>query len=214
MKKLLLLSLKISVSEHISLDHPKIHLKFAALDLPERGSFTLPEQFKFLENDFNIMDVFSKSKAKKSEGLLEQAKKFTCNSRDLKCCEGKDKDCFAEGGCFCDEDCQKHGDCCPDYGNTCHFQDKRCLGLEVKKKKKLKKPPRAFKKIEGDYVSTHRLPEFELISNPDYVEADGCCNGERSWTEKNCCCVIGVSDVDVSLRVLLNSDGKSCDEVC
>ncbi|XP_043102985.1 poly(U)-specific endoribonuclease-like isoform X2 [Puntigrus tetrazona] len=35
------------------------------------------------------------------------------------CCTGFNYSCFS--GCFCDEACVEHSDCCPDYNSTCIF---------------------------------------------------------------------------------------------
>lgn len=40
-----------------------------------------------------------------------------CAGPPVLCCAGRNSSC--NRGCFCDEDCVKSGDCCPDYSSTC-----------------------------------------------------------------------------------------------
>ncbi|XP_050973784.1 proteoglycan 4 [Labeo rohita] len=42
----------------------------------------------------------------------------TCSHPTL-CCSGLNHNCFR--GCFCDEACKQHNDCCPDYNSICIF---------------------------------------------------------------------------------------------
>lgn len=44
------------------------------------------------------------------------------------CCQGENKQCFTEAGCFCDESCYtKYGDCCTDHFVKCYQKLKLCL---------------------------------------------------------------------------------------
>lgn len=44
------------------------------------------------------------------------------------CCEGENKQCYTDAGCFCDESCYtKYGDCCTDHFVKCYQRLKLCL---------------------------------------------------------------------------------------
>jgi len=101
-------------------------------------------------------------------GILPLPKSHYCryrvpteiNGDNDNCCEGENKQCYTDAGCFCDESCYtKYGDCCTDHFVKCYQKLKLCLiSIDDEKAEKQKE------ETSDDYNNKKN----HAISNMDY----------------------------------------------
>lgn len=141
-------------------------------------------------------------------GILPLPKSHYCRYRnpteidgdDSECCEGENKQCYTEAGCFCDESCYtKYGDCCTDHFVKCYQKLKLCLiSIDDEKADKQagedqdsynnKKNHFISNKNNGAYSAQHELEAVLqarsfggfMEHRPTHLAPDDCC-GQKPY---------------------------------
>jgi len=107
----------------------RVHFNMEMGEQPARGAYN------FEEMESQLVSTGLKKDAA-DYGVLPLPKSHYCRYRQPTekdgdtdaCCQGENKQCFTEAGCFCDESCYtKYGDCCTDHFVKCYQKLKLCL---------------------------------------------------------------------------------------
>jgi len=107
----------------------RVHFNVELGEEPPRGAYDYEEM------ESQLVRTGLKKDAE-DYGVLPLPKSHYCryrvpteeNGDNDNCCEGENKQCFTEAGCFCDESCYtKYGDCCTDHFVKCYQKLKLCL---------------------------------------------------------------------------------------
>jgi len=111
------------------------------------------------------------------------------------CCEGENKQCYTEAGCFCDESCYtKYGDCCTDHFVKCYQKLKLCLiSIDDEKAEKEKNESAEQYNSQKNHISQKQANEYArsfgeqfedvmqakrmggFFSQPDHLTPNECC---------------------------------------
>lgn len=174
-----------------------VNFNFDAGESPERGAYNYAEMESQLKSTGLKKDA-------DDYGVLPLPKSHYCRYRkptevdgdNENCCEGENKQCYTEAGCFCDESCYtKYGDCCTDHFVKCYQKLKLCLisiddeksdnedkeGKDSKKfitEKRQNEYARAFSDEE---ILEHRMTNTKsFLQKPDHIMPNECC-GQKPY---------------------------------
>jgi hypothetical protein len=164
---------------------------------PERGDY------KFAELEHQLLATGLKKDADEY-GLLPLPKSHYCryripteiNGDNDNCCQGENKQCYTEAGCFCDESCYtKYGDCCTDHFVKCYQKLKLCLiSIDDEAAEKESNESETQYKQHPQHISAKRFEEY--ASANDFSQVIGArAFGLSGFTQKhpehitpNACC--------------------------
>lgn len=135
------------------------------------------------------------------------------------CCEGENKKCYTDAGCFCDVSCYtKYGDCCTDHFVKCYQKLKLCL-ITIDDEGAAKEQEMGSKKqnfvgkdkhqeyadhqsFENAMIGARSMKPFLVHMSPDQVKPNDCCGQKPYHNEdikdgKHPLCCNGVLSWDV-----------------
>lgn len=84
--------------------------------VPRRGLHQPDRDLQLLWADLQLDSLWSELKIRAECDRLGSCQQF-------RCCPGRDDRCKSAQGCFCDLFCRTAGDCCPDFGTVCLFDE-------------------------------------------------------------------------------------------
>lgn len=186
---------------------------------PNRGAY------KFAELEHQLLATGLKKDADEY-GLLPLPKSHYCRYRNPteingdndNCCQGENKQCYTEAGCFCDESCYtKYGDCCTDHFVKCYQKLKLCLiSIDDEAADKEVKEEQDMYKQHPQHISAKRFEEY--ASANDFSQVIGArafgLNGFQKHPEHitpNACCAQKPYNSEHEKTL---SDGRSTYPLC
>lgn len=148
----------------------RVHFDMEMGEEPPRGAYD------FQEMEAQLVHTGLKKDAD-DYGVLPLPKSHYCryrvpteeNGDNDNCCEGENKQCFTEAGCFCDESCYtKYGDCCTDHFVKCYQKLKLCLIAidDEKAEKEMKESPEKA----ANHISQKKNQEYMDALGPENFE--------------------------------------------
>lgn len=141
----------------------------------DSGIYPARGEYRMAEVDLKLITTGLKKQAEEDYGALPLPRSHYCRYRnptenvvngildDKNCCEGENKQCYTEAGCFCDESCYtKYGDCCTDHFVQCYQQLKLCL-IKVDDDKAALEQKEAASKYNGNkqHISNNLKTRYE-----------------------------------------------------
>lgn len=170
---------------------------FEAGEEPQRGAY------HYAEMESQLYSTGLKKDAD-DYGVLPLPKSHYCRYRkptevdgdNDNCCEGENKQCYTEAGCFCDESCYtKYGDCCTDHFVKCYQKLKLCLiSIDDEKSEKEDKEGNGKKNFITEKNSNEYARVFSdeekfqarmtqrsmFLTKPDHITPNECC-GQKPY---------------------------------
>lgn len=180
----------------------RVHFNMDMGEEPPRGAYD------FQEMESQLVRTGLKKDAE-DYGVLPLPKSHYCryrvptekNGDTESCCEGENKQCFTEAGCFCDESCYtKYGDCCTDHFVKCYQKLKLCLisiddekaeaEMNESPEDAKKHPAHVSQKKSEDYMKALGPESFEdiimarkfggFLTKPTHLTPNDCC-GQKPY---------------------------------